>query len=315
MTGTVTKGQIFRGDQANYDGLSLSATRTDSTGGTKTGNRIGDEVDVLTVYGGGTSFTGGAIQRALNAIGTSNYRTLSLAPGAWTISSNLTVPSNITLRVAAGAILTPSAGITMTINGPLFRMATSYTGGSGTVTVNGYDNIGSQTTTKRTIWVPAGAWIARTTNGAAVGTSETTTNKVMLRTFDFDQTTAEYIQCMIQMPKSWNEGTITYDVVWTAASGSGTVSWNLQAVATSEGDALDASFGTAIELEDALTTALDNHTTSESSAVTIAGTPAEKDLVCFQLYRNPSDSNDNFSADAKFIGAHIYYTVNTSDDT
>ena len=44
MTGVVTKGKILRSDQNLWDGLALSATRVDSTGGTITGNKIGNEV-------------------------------------------------------------------------------------------------------------------------------------------------------------------------------------------------------------------------------------------------------------------------------
>jgi hypothetical protein len=119
---------------------------------------------------------------------------------------------------------------------------------------------------------------------------------------------------MIGMPKSWDESTITYQVVWTAASGSGTVAWNLQAVATSEGDALDVAFGTAIKVADTLTSANKNHTTDLSAAVTVAGTPAAKDVVMLQLYRDPADSADNFSADAKMLGCWIYYNTDSRTD-
>lgn len=311
MTGTVTKGRIYRADFDNYDGLTLSTSRTDSTGAARSGSKIGDSVDVLTVYGAGVNFTGGSVQNAIRAIG-SGTAALSLCPGSWVFSDNLTVPSNITLIVAAGATLEPASGKTLTINGPLIRYATTYTGGAGTVTVNGFDSL--DTTFKQSIWIPAGAWTARSTNGAASGLVELSSNKIMLRTFDFDSTTAEYVQTMIGMPKSWDEGTITYQVIWTGASGSGTVAWYLQGVATSEGDALDAAFGTAIEVDDTLTTANDNHTTSESSAVTIAGTPAAQDMVCLQLYRDPTDSADNFSADAKLIGCWVYYTIDARGD-
>ena len=311
MTGTVTKGRVYRQDLDNYDGRSLSTTRTDSTGGSRTGLKIGDSVDVLTVYGAGVNYTGGSVQNAIRAVG-SGTAMLDLCPGAWVFSDDLTIPSNITLRVAAGATLEPASGKTLTINGPLFRYATTYTGGAGTVTVNGHDNL--DTTFKQSIWIPAGSWTARTTNGAASGLTELATNKVMLRSLDFDSTTAEYVQAMVGMPKSWNEGAVTYQVVWTAASGSGTVAWYLQAVATSDDDPMDVAFGTAIEVDDTLTSANDNHTTAESSAVTVAGTPQAKDLVCFQLYRDPTDPADNFSTDAKLIGCWIYYNIDTLDD-
>ncbi len=39
---------------------------------------------------------------------------------------------------------------------------------------------------QKTIWMPANRMTSRASNGAAAGSVETTTNKVMLETFDFD---------------------------------------------------------------------------------------------------------------------------------
>ena len=87
---------------------------------------------------------------------------------------------------------------------------------------------------------------ARTTNGAASGTAEMSTNKNMVRTLDFDTTTQEFAQFEIAMPKSWNNGTVTFQPVWSHASTTTNfgVVWALQAVATSDDDALDVAFGT-----------------------------------------------------------------------
>lgn len=119
MTGTVTKDRILRADFNLWDGITLSTTRKDSTGGTLTGNKVGNTVDVLEVYGSGTAFTAASINAAITAIGT-NRAMLSLAPGTWTIDAAVTIPTNITLFVPHGVILSVSAGVTLTINGHLF---------------------------------------------------------------------------------------------------------------------------------------------------------------------------------------------------
>jgi hypothetical protein len=98
---------------------------------------------------------------------------------------------------------------------------------------------------KTTVWVPAGAMIARTTNGAASVTTESTTNKVMTKSLDFDQTTQEFAQFVVAMPKSWDEGTVTFVPYWTAAAGSGGVVWSLAGLARSDDDAIDTAFGSA----------------------------------------------------------------------
>jgi hypothetical protein len=61
---------------------------------------------------------GTTIQAALTAIG-SNEAILRVPAGTYSISSNLTVPSNVTLRVERNASLAIPTGVTLTINGGL----------------------------------------------------------------------------------------------------------------------------------------------------------------------------------------------------
>lgn len=167
---------------------------------------------------------------------------------------------------------------------------------------------------KQTIWIPAAAMTARTTNGAASGTTESTTNKVMNKTLDFDTTTQEFAQFTVAFPKGWNEGTVTFIPFWTAASGSGGVVWGLQGVALSNDDAIDTAFGTAQTSSDTLIAALDVHVGPESSAITIAGTPAVGDICYFQINRTVSDGGDTLGVDAKLIGIQLLYTIDSNVD-
>jgi hypothetical protein len=113
------------------------------------------------------------------------------------------------------------------------------------------------------------------------------------------------------MPKGWNESTVTFQPVWTAASGSGTVIWELRAVALSDDDAIDTAFGTGQTSTDTLLTALDVHIGPESAAITIAGSPAEGDLVVFQVRR---DVSDTLGVDAKLIAIRLFVTTNAAND-
>lgn len=185
--------------------------------------------------------------------------------------------------------------------------------GSGTMTIQ-QDGTAVMLTGKQTLAYLAGAMTARTTNGAAAGSTELATNKVMLLSKDFDSATAEYVQFYCPMPKSWDESTVTFKTFWTAASGSGGVAWRLSGRAYSDGDAIDAAQGTAITVTDTFLAANQVHITSESSAVTIGGTPVEGDIVIFELSRNPADAGDTLAVDAKLIAAHIYITYNAGND-
>jgi hypothetical protein len=167
---------------------------------------------------------------------------------------------------------------------------------------------------KQTVWVPAAAMTSRTTNGAATGTTESTTNRIMNKVLDFDTTTQEFAQFNIAFPKGWNEGTVTFIPYWTAASGTGGVVWALEGVAVSDDDVIDAAFGTAQTSTDTLIATTDVHVGPESSAITIAGTPAVGDICYFQIKRNPADGSDTLNADARLIGIRLIYTIDSNID-
>lgn len=167
---------------------------------------------------------------------------------------------------------------------------------------------------KHTVWVPSGAMTPRTTNGAARTTSELATNDVMLSTLDFDQTTEEGAGFWVAMPKSWNESTVTFTPLWTAASGSGGVVWGLAAIARSDDDALDTAVSGQQTSTDTLIVANDCHIGPESSAITIGGSPAEGDLVYFEVTREVANGSDTLTADAKLIGIRLHYTSSAATD-
>lgn len=166
---------------------------------------------------------------------------------------------------------------------------------------------------KHTLWIPAGAMIARTTNGAAAGTAELATNDIMLQTLDFDTAIEEGAGFWIGMPTSWNESTVSFQPYWTAASGSGTVIFDLAGYAFSDSDALDTAVGTAQDSTDTLITANDCHIGPESSAITIGGTPAAGDLVYFQITRDVA--TDTLGVDAQLIGIKLFITYDEGVDT
>jgi len=169
---------------------------------------------------------------------------------------------------------------------------------------------------KQTLWIPAGALTPRTTNGPASGTVETTTNKVMIKTLDFDATTAEFAQFAVQMPKSWNEGTVSALFVWSHAATTTNfgVVWGIQGLAISDDDALDAAFGTAQTATDTGGTTNDLYRSPETSAVTIGGSPAENDVVIFQVYRDATNGSDTMAIDARFHGVALFFTTNSVSD-
>jgi hypothetical protein len=167
---------------------------------------------------------------------------------------------------------------------------------------------------KHTLYIPASAMIPRITAGAAPGLIETATNKIMLKTLDFDAATAEYAQFSVRMPKSWNESTVNAFMVWSNVSGTGNVVWGIQGVALSNDDVLDAAFGSAVTVTDGVTAAGDLMQTDQTGNITIGGSPAANDWVVFQVYRAAADGADTLAVDARLHGVVLVYTTDASTD-
>ena len=108
--------------------------------------------------------------------------------------------------------------------------------------------------------------------------------------------------------------TVTVQFIWTAASGSGGVVWSAGGIAFSDDDALDTAYGTAQGATDTLITANDDHHTTFTSAITIAGSPVAGDLVCLRFAREVADGGDTLGVDARLIGVKVRFGIAQYDD-
>ena len=169
---------------------------------------------------------------------------------------------------------------------------------------------------KETIWVPSAAMYGATTNPADAQQVETTATRPDMKVLDFDKDTDEFAQFSIAMPKSWNEGTLTYQVYWTPGStNTGDCIFGLQAVACADNDTIDVAYGTAVNVTDAgIGTLEDQQISSESGALTVAGSPAAGELTYFQLFRDANAGGDTFTADARVLGVKIFFTTDAAND-
>jgi len=212
-------------------------------------------------------------------------------------------------------------------------LANMSTGANPTITASGETNVGINLVPKgtgvlqgggsalkiagkETMWVPASAMYAATTNPAEANQIETTALRPDLKVMDFADTADDFAQFSVAFPKSWNEGTITYQCFWTpSTTNTGNCIFGLQGVSVGDGDTIDVAFGTAVNITDAgIGTVEDQQVTAESSAVTIAGSPAVDQQTYFQIFRDANAGGDTYTGVARLLGIKIFFTTDAAND-
>lgn len=176
---------------------------------------------------------------------------------------------------------------------------------------------GTSTAGRHAIPIMAAAMRPSTAGGcAALATIASAANQPDISTLDFDASTQEYAQFAIPMPKSWNEGTVTFKPIWSHAATTTNfgVVWNLQGLAVSNDDPIAQAYGTAQTSTDTGGTTDDLYTGPESSAITIAGSPAAEDVVFFRISRVTGDGSDTMAIDARLHGIILYVTTDAETD-
>ena len=193
------------------------------------------------------------------------------------------------------------------------KLATTATGidVTGTITQGGS---AVKTVGKETIWVPATAMYPETTSGCADLDQVELGNGPELKCLDFDPSSDEQAQFSVAFPKSWNEGTITYQVFFTVTgTDTGTVVWTLSGLCTGDNDSINTVFGTAVATSAKAHSGTSNdlNITAESSAVTISGAASEE-MTIFRIGRDVSE--DTQTGDARLLGVKIFFTTDAATD-
>jgi hypothetical protein len=171
---------------------------------------------------------------------------------------------------------------------------------------------------KHTIWMPAGGMRPSAVAGCgALTITAGASDQPDIPSLPFDATAEESAQFWVAMPKSWNEGTVTAQFIWhhAATTTNFGVVWGIQGLARSDDDPLAIAFGVGVTVTKIGGTTDDVYMTAETAAVTVGGSPAENDIVCFRVYRSPASGGDTMAIDAGLIGVRVFITTNAGTDT
>jgi hypothetical protein len=294
-------------------GLGTLATQSGTFSGTSSGTNTGDQTISLTgdVTGSGTGSFAATI--ANDAVTNAKLANMTASTIKARITASTGDPEDATLTQVLDLVGSAAQGdILYRGTSTWSRLAAGTSGHYLKTNGTGSDPAWAAVSAVPTnVWIPASAWIPRTTTGAGIDSREQSTNKINTDELLFDAGTDEFAQAMIVMPNNWNAGTVTAKFHWTgsgATDGSDDVIWGLSGRAYANDDALDQAQGTAQTATDTLTAINDLDISPATSAITIAGTPASGNPVIFEVYRDANAAGDTYSHDARLLGVEISYT-------
>ncbi len=294
-------------------GLGTLATQSGTFSGTSSGTNTGDQTITLTsdVTGSGTGSFATTI--ANDAVTNGKLANMTASTIKARITASTGDPEDATLTQVLDLVGSAAQGDILYRGASTWSRLAAGTSGhylktNGTGSDPAWAAVSASGGGSTNIWIPASAWIPRTTTGAGIDSREQSTNKINTDELLFDAGTDEFAQAMIVMPSNWNAGTVTAKFHWTASTGSGDVVWGLQGRAYANDDALDQAMGTAQTATDTLTATNDVDISPATSAITLGGTAASGNPVIFQVYRDADAAGDTLGADARLLGVEISYT-------
>ena len=233
-----------------------------------------------------------------------NYNDTGAAVGTVVASKTVTADANKDVASLRNLTLTGELdAATLDISGA-GDVAGALTNNSAAVKVAGVE----------TIYVPATAMYPNTTSGCADIAQVELSNGPELKCLDFDPSSDENAQFTVCFPKSWNEGTITFQAFWTVTgTDTGTVAWGLSGVSIADDASVNTAFGTNVVATAKAFSGTSNDMTvsAASGAVTVASAAVDTQTY-FQIMRDVSA--DSQAGDARLLGIKLFFTTDAKND-
>ena len=122
------------------------------------------------------------------------------------------------------------------------------------------------------------------------------------------------LSLQVAFPKSWNEGTVTFQAFFTVTgTNTGTVAWGLSGVSFADNGDINTAFGTNVvaTAKAHSGTSNDMDVTAVSGAVTITAAAVDTQTY-FQVMRDVSA--DTQTGAARLLGIKLFFTTNAAND-
>ena len=223
-----------------------------------------------------------------------------------THSADLKLPGGANITTAAGDV----AEFIEFATGDYICSSYTKANGKAVVETTPHDaTIGLQT-----IWVPAAAMRPTEDAGCeSITSAETQAGRPDMISLDFKVAADSFAQFQIAFPKSWNEGTITYQVYWcSTAADTDAVNWTLQGVSVPDNSTIDVAYGGIVDIDENNQGAAEEMLVSAvSGALTIASAAADT-VTFFRIGRDVSEGTA--AEDARLLGVKLFFTTDAEND-
>lgn len=161
------------------------------------------------------------------------------------------------------------------------------------------------------IWLgAAGGWGSITGGAATGGQIEMATNLQNVRYISFPDGAYYQAEWAGVMPDDYNGGTLTARFYWIHPSTTTNfgVRWGIQGNSYADDEAIDIGWYTQIQVSDIGGTTYKLYRTDETTAITLAGTPAAGEFVQWRVKRWYAHADDTMAVAAYLLGVKLTYT-------
>jgi len=294
----------FNGTSGKFIQNTSSATLDDSgnivtTGGlfgsNLSGTNTGDEPPSTTIVPGILRL---ATQAETDAGSPGGIAVDPVKLNAWPGSANITTLGTVTTGTWNGTAIEGTAIASTGEAGGTKFLREDGDGTCSWQTISG----GGGATAETSIWIDAGAFLG---DGTAEASSKTGTNG------DVDvflMANTEMVYAKWSPPAQWDGGTIDVDVYWTCtgATAGHKVKWHVAAQAGGNDDPWDTAFPAPTATADDDVIANGDIHIIEASTITVGGTPADGDVVFFEIERTASGATQ-MAQEAELLGVRVKY--------
>jgi len=131
---------------------------------------------------------------------------------------------------------------------------------------------------------------------------------------DFAADADDFCQFTVAFPKSWNEGTVTFQPFWTVTgTNTGTAVWNLTGISVDDNYAINSGYPSiaATGAKAHSGTSNDLNVSAESGGLTITNASVDS-VTYFKLSLDTSSSSQ--TGTVRLIGLKMFYDINAGND-